>query len=56
MIRASLESRPRAGTTSPRVINRRKIATNASTCGNIWMIKRLVRPVRRPMNRKREKA
>ena len=29
---------------------------NASVCGNIWMMSRLVEAVRRPVKRKRENA
>ena len=37
---AILELSPSAGTTSPSASSIRKIATNASACGNIWMISR----------------
>ena len=48
--------RPSIGNTSPIESSTRKIATNASICGKIWMISSDVRPPCRPWNRKRENA
>ncbi len=53
---ASFELSPSTGITSPSARSMRKIAMNASACGNIWTMSRLVRPPRRPAKRYRENA
>ena len=47
---------PIAGNQSPRVDISRKIATTASSCGNICTTTIVTSPTRRPVKRIREKA
>ncbi len=48
--------RPIAGNQSPSVDMSRKMATTASSCGNICTTTIVTSPTRRPANRMREKA